>query len=116
MQITLCSADINLSNLLLVIWSLVVHKEEERIVYLHKAIYICMLNGEYMIICLELFCFLVLFLHYYFKPASNKGNPQIEAIYSTSSSIKIIEKKVETLKGQREKKQKQEKNYSHLPT
>ena len=68
------------------------------------------------IICLELFCFLVLFLHYYFKPASNKGNPQTEAIYSTSSSIKIIEKKVETLKGQGEKKQKQEKNYSHLPT
>ena len=75
-----------------------------------------MLNGEYMIICLELFCFLVLFLHYYFKPASNKGNPQTEAIYSTSSSIKIIEKKVETLKVQGEKKQKQEKNYSHLPT
>lgn len=106
MQITLCSADINLSNLLLVIWSLVVHKEEERIVYLHKAIYICMLNGEYMIICLELFCFLVLFLHYYFKPASNKGNPQIEAIYSTSSSIKIIEKKSRDSQGPKREKTK----------
>ena len=71
---------------------------------LHKSIYICVLNGEYLIICLELFSFLVLFLHYYFKPASNKGNPQIEAIHSTSSSIKIIEKKkVETLKAKERK-------------
>lgn len=67
-----------------------------------------------MIICLELFIFLVLFLHY-FKPLSNEGNPQIEAIYSTSSSIKIIGKKVETLKGQ-ERKNKSRKRYSHLPT
>ena len=72
---------------------------------LHKSIYICKLNGEYMIICLELFSFLVLFLHY-FKPASNEGNPQIEAIYSTSSSIKIIGKKSRDSQGPKREKTK----------
>ena len=65
-----------------------------------------MLNGEYLIICLELVSFLVLFLHYYFKPASNKGNPQIEAIHSTSSSIKIIEKKSRDSQGPKREKAK----------
>lgn len=73
---------------------------------LHKSIYICVLNGEYLIICLELFSVLVLFLHYYFKPASNKGNPQIEAIHSTSSSIKIIEKKKKSRDSQGPKREK----------